>query len=166
MNNNEEWITMNGTHILCDKNNKERSIELFLNKHNKSLFKTSVNKTLEKITQQKKNTNKKKGLTEEIINSLDKNNNLKKVNKDGFTAYFDKEGNQYTSWVNDNTLLWATESEQNKNKLNELSEEIFNKKWANKTEQEKNKAVNEALKNDEKINRATYASYSTIKNLR
>lgn len=37
--NNEDWITMNGTHILVDKDNKEASIEKFLNKHGKSLKK-------------------------------------------------------------------------------------------------------------------------------
>lgn len=35
----ENWITMNGTHILVDGDNKEASIEKFLNKHGKSLKK-------------------------------------------------------------------------------------------------------------------------------
>ena len=39
MAKNEDWITMNGTHILVDKDNKEASIEKFLNKHGKSLKK-------------------------------------------------------------------------------------------------------------------------------
>lgn len=39
MAKNEDWITMNGTHILVDKDNKEASIETFLNKHGKSLKK-------------------------------------------------------------------------------------------------------------------------------
>lgn len=39
MAKNEDWITMNGTHILVDKDNKEASIEKFLNKHGKTLKK-------------------------------------------------------------------------------------------------------------------------------
>ena len=39
MENNENWITMNGTHIFVDKDNKKQSIEKFLNKHGKSLKK-------------------------------------------------------------------------------------------------------------------------------
>lgn len=48
MAKNEDWITMNGTHILVDKDNKEASIEKFLNKHGKTVSKNIMQEAKDK----------------------------------------------------------------------------------------------------------------------
>lgn len=99
--NNEDWITMNGTHILVDKENKTASVEKFLNKHGKSVSKNIMKKAKEEaLKPDNKAMRIKKGLkkTDEISDYMES-----KLNNLGFKTerhYSGLSGSEYLTITN------------------------------------------------------------------
>ena len=75
------------------------------------------------------NKNPKKGLTAEQYQSLERNQTLTKIERNGFISYFEKTGAQFTSWVNNKNLEWATATELKEKGLENYAEKIGDKMY-------------------------------------
>jgi hypothetical protein len=150
----ENWITMKGTHILVDEDNKEASIEKFLNKHGKSLkkiyqkaleeAKKTDNKVMEKPKIDRKKLPKRQQKNLDFLDSCAKNPNLEKIESpdkrfiayygknEGFSCFFDKETGKA---IVDNK------------ELDKIEEDFMNKKWKERT---KGMTLEKKLKDAEK----------------
>ena len=93
------------------------------------------------------NKNPRKGLTAESFKRLSENNNLTRIDYNGFITFVDKSGVQESSWVNKKTLEWATSQEYEKNNLEKKEDEVYKKM---STKNNSKKTLEERIKEAEK----------------
>lgn len=167
----EDWITMKGTHILVDKDNKEQSIETFLNKHGKSLHKAvkeAAKESKSKINDVQdfiKKLPKQQQKNLEFLKSNENNSNFEKIESpDGkYIELYDQKNKTYSGFFDKKTGKAILDNEE----LEKLENEHFKKV----REPLKGNNLMEKIKNVEKkegsmpFDSSTYASWATIKNL-
>ncbi len=169
-----DWITMKGTHILVDKDNKEKSIETFLNKHGKSLHKAvkeAAKESKSKINEDQdfiKKLPKQQQKNLEFLKSNENNSNFDKIESpDGkYIELYDKKNKTYSGFFDKKTGKVIFDNEE----LEKLENEHF-KKIKEPLKAETLSGLLEEINNLEKkeglipFDSSTYASWATIKNL-
>lgn len=170
----KDWITMNGTHILVDKDNKEKSIETFLNKHGKSLHKAvkeAAQEAKSKINDDQdfiKKLPKQQQKNLEFLKSNENNSNFDKIESpDGkYIELYDKKNKTYSGFFDKKTGKVIFDNEE----LEKLEDEHYKKI----KEPLKAETSQDLLKQIYKLEKetglmpfdsSTYAHKSTIKNL-